>query len=109
VFNRDIYHRIFHNYFPTIAKIPHASDLPHKQLQISRAARCTKQWAWHLLLTISNKNRLSLLAKSRCMLLATAGTVGHPRAENAIMTMQRLYLLEQRVRDAALDFDWESI
>ena len=109
VFNRDIYHRIFHNHFPAVAKIPHSSDLPHKQSQISRAAQCTKQWAWHLLFTISNKSRLSLLSKSRCMLLATAGIVGHPRAENAIMTMQRLYLLEQRVRDAALDFDWESI
>ena len=109
VFNRDIYHRIFRDHFPAVAKIPHSSDLSHKQLQPSRVAKCTKRWAWRLPLIISNKSWLSLLSKSRCMLLATAGIVGHPRAENAIMTMQRLYLLEQCVRDAALGFDWECI
>jgi hypothetical protein len=109
VFNRDIYHKIFYSHFPSVANIPHSSDLPHKQLQISKAAKCTKQWAWRLSLTISNKRWLSLLEKSRCTLLAMAGIVGPHRFEKSIMTMQRLYLLEQRVRDTHLDFDWECI
>ena len=109
VFNRDIYHRVFHSHFQAIASIPHASDLPHKQLQPSRVAKCIKLWARHLPLTISNKNWLSLLSKNRCMLLAMAGMVGYRPVVSSIMAMQRLYLLEQRMRDAALDFNWECI
>ena len=109
VFNRDIYYRIFHSHFPAIAKIPHSSDLLHKQSRPPRVAKCTKRWAWHLLRTISNKNWLSLLSKNRSMLQAMAGIVGYYPVESSIMTMQRLYLLERRVRDAALDFDWEYI
>lgn len=109
VFSKDIYHRIFHNHFPTLAAIPHSSDLPRQQAQTSRMARCTKRWARHILLALSGKNRLSLLSKGRCMRIATAAIFGRHRAEKSIMTMQRLYLLEQRVRDAGLDFDWECI
>jgi hypothetical protein len=29
--------------------------------------------------------------------------------ENAVLTMQRTYLLERRLRETAVDFDWNRI
>jgi hypothetical protein len=105
LFNRDIYYRIFQRYFPTLAKTPHASD----HMRPLKVARCTKRWALQLLPIICNKNRLSLLSKGLCIPLTIAGIGGFRQAEHPILNFKRLYLLEQRLRDAGLDFDWECV
>ena len=109
VFNRDIYHRIFQTYFPKLAKIPHSSDLPTKKHQYARVARCTKQWARELFPLIYDRKWLSLLQKRVSILYSVAGIAGLRRAESTIFLLERLYLLEKRVKDAGLDFDWECI
>jgi len=109
VFNEDTYRRIFQRYFPELANIPHASDLPAKKRQYIGAARCTKQWAKQLLPVLCNKKWLSLLTKKLCIPLDMAFIAGLRRTESSIFVFERLYLLEKRIRDAGLDFDWECI
>ena len=109
VFSREIYDMIFAGHFASIAKIPHASDLAQGKSQTPKPARCTKRWARQLLPKIANKNWLSLLAKRRSSLLAVAGMVNSSRFESSILTLQRLYLLEERARSSAIDFDWERL
>jgi hypothetical protein len=107
VFNSDIYDQIFAKYFTSLSKIPHTSDLPkHRRL---RVANCTKKWARQLLPKMYDTNWLPLLSKKQCVPLLLAGIVGHPGAERHIHNVRRLYLLEKRLRDASLDFDWEHI
>ncbi len=109
VFSRDIYDAIFARHFASIAKIPHASDLAQGNSQTPKSARCTKRWARQLLPKIANKNWLSLLARRRSSLLALAGMVNSARFESSILTLQRLYLLEEQARSSAIDFDWKRL
>lgn len=109
VFDWNVYDRIFQRQFPELAKIPHVSSITPKKLRPSKVARCIKHWALQLLPVICNKNRLSLLSKKQCIPLTIAGLASFRRTEASIFTFKRLYLLEQRLRDASLDFDWEYI
>jgi hypothetical protein len=111
VFSRDIYREIFQNHFPALADIPHASELPPQRSKSSldRVARCTKRWARQLLPVLCQKNRLSHLSKTRCVPLTFAGIMGSRRAQNSILTFIRMYLLEQRLIDTGVAFDWELI
>lgn len=108
VFNRGIYHYIFQAYFPELAKIPHASDVQPKNFN-TRVARCTKQWARHMLPICGNGKYLSVLKKKWSIPLNLAGIAGLYRSEWAIFLFKRLYLFEKSARDAGLDFDWECI
>jgi hypothetical protein len=115
-FNKDTYRRIFRNHFPALAEIPHASEMNHARQKI-KLARCTRQWARHLFNPMRKKKWLDLLAKETCLPLVALGTSpltslsGRLSAivEDAMLTCQRLYLLERRVKEANLDFDWSRI
>ncbi len=109
VFKLDTYRGIFQRYFPKIAGIPRSSDLYPKKHKPSSVARCTKQWARELFPIIFHKEWLSLLQKRQGIFLNIAGIAGLKRAERSIFLLERLYLLEKRMRDFGLDFDWERI
>ena len=99
---------IFRDRYPELAKIPHADDLAsHKKT--FRVAQCTKLWARQMLPVIFNKNYLSLLQKGLCIPLDIAGFARSKRIERIIFLFKRLYLLEKRVKEAGLDFDWNCI
>jgi hypothetical protein len=108
VFSRYIYQRIFQTYYPELAKIPNSNDLVSDK-KAFRVAQCTKQWAGQMLATILNKNYLSLLNKGLCVPLGIACFAGFRQAERAIFLFKRLYLLEKKVKEAGLDFDWNCI
>jgi len=108
-FGVNVYSGIFQKFFPSLANIPHAADQVSRRTVSTKVARWTKRWARQLLPLLLRKGWLSLLAKKRCALLAGAGLVGDVRAESAIFTIERLYLLEERIRAANLAFDWEAI
>ena len=108
VFNWDIYRGIFKTYYPELAKIPHAYDLPSNK-KTFKAAQCSKQWAAQFLPVLFKKNFLSLLQRRSCIPMDIAGFAGLRRAEHTIFTFQRLYLLEQKVKEAGLDFDWDCM
>ena len=109
IFSREIYHKIFQNYFPELAKIPHASDLYVKKNNYFGGAQCTKSWAKEILPIIYNKNFLSLLQKRVCVLHSVAGIAGIRKAESSIIFFKRLYLLEKSLRESRLEFDWDNI
>jgi len=104
-------------HFTGMAEIPHASDLNvnHHRRPV-RVARCATRWARQLLAPLCKKNCLDLLAKEKCIPLVMLGASAAPLSrrvasivEDALLTFQRLYLLERRVRDAKLDFDWSRV
>ncbi|MFN6946564.1 MAG: hypothetical protein ACK4ND_16575 [Cytophagaceae bacterium] len=91
-----------------MAEIPHASDLTDGNIK-QRVARCTKKWARSFFSAACSKKWLSILDKRWSVPVDLAGIIGLHRTEWAIFLIQRLYLLEKKVRDAGLDFDWECI
>ncbi len=109
VFSPKVYERIFTQYFPTVSQIPRADTLPNARPQHTKVARCTKQWAQKLLPTLCSNKRLVLIKKSWCMSRVIAGLAGFQRHEGVIHNLHRLSLLEERTRDAGLNFDWEQI
>ena len=108
VFNWDTYRGIFQKHYPELGKIPHAYDVPSNE-KTFKAAKCTKQWAGQILPVLKNKNYLSLLQKRWCIPLDIGGFAGLQRAELAVFIFKRLYLLEKKVKEAGLDFDWDCI
>ncbi|MBI4687087.1 MAG: hypothetical protein HY756_04810 [Nitrospirae bacterium] len=109
VFTRDTYLRILQKQFPELAKIPHASDLSSKKKKPLNTAGCTKEWARQLIPIVCSKKWLSLLSKRLCIPLNAAGVAGLRCSEDAVFLFEKLYLLEKRIKDAGLDFDWEGI
>ena len=110
VFGPHIYDRIFQDHFPKLANIPHASDLEKKNLPRHIGARCTKRLARQLLRVMCHREWLTLLRRERAMPFSmAAATAGLRRGEHEVMTYWRLYLLEERLRDACVSFDWECI
>ncbi|RMF83623.1 MAG: hypothetical protein D6736_21130 [Nitrospinota bacterium] len=107
--SREVYTRIFHRYFSTIAHIPHSSDVSPSRRHPSPVARCIKTWSRQLLPVMCQKQSLSLLDKKRAIPLTVAGMAGSQRVEGSIRHFYRLYVLEKRLRDAGLDFAWEEI
>lgn len=106
--NRGVYDRIFRNYFPQVAAIPHSSDLPTNKRN-SIVSRHTREWARHILPQLCGRGRLSLVSRTWGIPVDLAGIMGLYRAEDAIILLERLYLLEKKVRDAGLQIDWEAI
>jgi hypothetical protein len=108
IFSRYIYQRIFQTHYPELAQIPYAKDLASNK-KTFRAAQCTKRWAREMLPVICNKNYLSLLQKKTCIPLNMSGFTHLQKAQTAIFLFKRLYLLEKKVKEAGLDFDWNCI
>ena len=51
----------------------------------------------------------ALIDRKFAAVVVVAGLAGNIRAENYIFTLRRLSMLEDRVREADLNFDWEAI
>ena len=109
LFSPEVYEQIFTKYFPVLSRIPRADTLPRKKSPHSNVANCTKQWARNLLPVMCSRKRLALLDRNWCAPRTLAGLAGFRRYEGTIRNFQRLYLLEETVRAAGLNFDWEHI
>jgi Asparagine synthase/Glutamine amidotransferase domain len=107
-FNQAVYKKIFERHFPALSKIPHAGEL-HKAGRSIPFSACAKTWARRLSVVMCDKNQLTLLARKHCLPRLLAGIAGVGRVEVSVLTFQRLYWLEQQMRDARLDLDWERI
>jgi hypothetical protein len=106
LFGWGSYERIFQKYFPSLAQIPHASELLPDHHKSAKSAR---RWACELFVKMWDKRQLSLLSKLRCLPVSGAGIIAAQRWEWAILTFERLYLLEQKMRQAGVAFDWEDL
>jgi hypothetical protein len=119
VFNRSVYRRIFAERFPSLAEIAHASDIKSTKATqpTKKIARCVRRWARDLVTPSWDLSRLDLLAKEVCVPLVMLAAVGvpllrrrlNPIVEDAMLTVRRLDLLEQRVRRANVQLDWSRI
>jgi len=125
VFNDDVFLTMFRKQFPPLADIVHSDDLQKQRgrwgepssgrldrwmaLRKKRSSQTSARWARELLPVVRKGDWLSLLSRRRATLLLTAGLIRHPVSESAIFFMRRLYLLEQRIRGAGLEFDWQRL
>jgi len=110
LFSQNPFKQIFHKHFIHLSQIPHSDDLLSKKAQPSFGnARITKRWARRLLPKLMSKKWLSLLAKKQPILHTIASIGDIHRTEYTILRLQRLYLLEKRLKDAGLNFDWNCI
>ncbi len=109
MFTFETYRNIFERYFPELANIPHAADV-HQGKKINRnVSACSKKWARQMLPVLCSNKCLSILLKRLCIPLDIAGMAGLRRSENAVREIYRLYLLEKRLKDAGLNFEWDNI
>jgi hypothetical protein len=108
VFSKDVYHKIFQSHFPQLAAIPHASDLPTNRRK-RVVSRHTQRWARQLFPIMCGRERLALASRTWGIPMDLAGIMGLYRAEDAVFLLERLYLLEKKVRNAGLCIDWEAI
>ena len=108
VLSREVYCRIFRNHFPQLAVIPLASDLPGNKRNC-RASRHTRRWALQMLPLMFSRSRLSLVSRTWGIPVDMAGIMGLYRVEGAIFLLERLCLLEKKVRDGGLQIDWGAI
>ena len=134
VFNDAVYAAIFQRHFPKLAHIPHSDWVRQARLKQrahgltrglqdwwkgpQRVARCTRRWAQELLPIMRQNDWLNLLAKETCIPLAVLGRSSFPQGvsrnlvpivEKMILSFQRFYLLEKRVRESGMHFDWWEI
>jgi len=108
VFSRTVYQRIFQKYFPEVSTIPHASDLPTNKRKHT-VSRHTRKWARQMFPLMFSRERLAFLPRAWGIPIDLAGIMGLYRVEDGVLLLERLYLLEKRVRDAGLHVDWDAI
>jgi hypothetical protein len=134
LFNDAVFAAIFRKHFPQLADITHSEYLRRERLQREGhglgynvrewwnahrlVARCTTRWARHLLPIMGRKGWLDLLRKDVCVPVTILGSTRFPQGinrhlvpvvEKLMLNFERLYLLEQRAREAGVDFNWEGL
>jgi hypothetical protein len=115
-FGRDVYRGIFGRWFPQLADIPHADDLPRVRSS-PKPANCMVKWARQIVGKPSRLTGLTPLAERICLplvLLTAAGVPAGrrrltPIVEDAMLTIRRMDLLERRMRDNHLTMNWDSL
>lgn len=109
VFIHDTYRMLYRNFLPELADIPRSSDIKPLKNKPQKMANCSKKWAKKIMPEICSSKWLSLLHKRLCIPLNIAGLAGLNKAEFAIHDFYRLYLFEKELKNAGINFDWDSI
>jgi hypothetical protein len=115
-FSPETYHRIFAQHYPQLADVPHASAVKTHQHQ-APLPECAVRWARGLLTPLCRPDWLSLLSKRTCLTLIALGAARLPSmnqrlapiVEDAVFTCRRIHLLERRVKNAGLRFEWGAL
>jgi len=108
-FSYDVYKKLLDKFFPQLSHIPHNSTLGAKNVRPSNPSRCTKQWARAVLSGLANPKCLTRLSRRKAIPRLIGAAMGRRDVEVVAMFLYRLFLLDQRLRKAGVDFDWDQI
>jgi hypothetical protein len=108
-FNWETYDLVFKRHFPELAEIPHndKSGVPLRT-KYTRS-RVTRQWAGGLMKKLARGNWLSIVSRKKAMPRLLGAYAGRADVERVPEFLQKLLLLEQRVRAAGIAFDWHNV
>lgn len=108
-FTWETYELLFQRYFPDIAAIPHAGRLPDRQPKFRPVSRCTPRWARQMLLRLPRRDFLPVLNRRKALPRLLAAAAGRAKHERTVFFLQRLYLLEQKLKSNGITLDWGKI
>jgi hypothetical protein len=107
-FNWALYERLLRTQFPQIADIPHNSKLPVTS-GIAKVSGRSRRWAVRLLSVLAQPGRLSMVSRRKAIPRLLGVVAGRRDVEVVAVFLWRLWLLEKRLREANLEFDWERV
>jgi hypothetical protein len=108
-FSYDSYKKLLDRFFPQLSHIPHNSTLGAKNVRPSNPSRCTTQWARAVLSGLANPKCLPPLSRRKAIPRLIGAAMGRRDVEVVAMFLYRLFLLDQRLRKAGIEFDWNQI
>jgi hypothetical protein len=109
VYSFATYDALFQTFFPEIADVPHNSKMGEKNAFVPKPSRCTKEWAAKVLKGLSTSQCLPLLSRRKSVPRLIGTLLGSRDLEVVALFLYRLFLLDQRLRRAGVEFDWKAI
>jgi len=109
IYGRDIYNYLFRAFFPEIADIPHSDDLKSKGDTKTRVSLLGKHRALRFMTALAAPKFMPILSRKWCMPICVATLAGYLRAERFVFEIERLRLLEDKLRSTAIRFSWDEL
>jgi hypothetical protein len=113
-FTWQTYELLFRTYYPQLAEIPHSTRTTEAADGAAATtktppSRHARPWARELLTTMLRPGRLSAVPRRKAVHRLAAAALGRGDHEHAVIFLERLWLLEQRLKAAGVEFDWRGI
>lgn len=108
-FTLQNYAAMLARYFPKLADVPHNDTLPNTIKPGDKPSRAIPRWARAALLAIAMRNGLKILNRRKTIPRLMDAMRGGGRGEVVALFAYRLHLLEQRLRQAEIAFDWDHL
>jgi hypothetical protein len=108
-FSYDTYRKLLDRYFPQMSHIPHNTKLGDMNIRPTNPSHCMKQWARTVLTALANPKCLPPLSRRKAIPRLIGAALGRRDVEVVALFLYRLFLLDQRLRKAGVDFDWGQI
>ncbi|HET6248877.1 MAG TPA: asparagine synthase-related protein [Tepidisphaeraceae bacterium] len=109
LYDYTMYKNLLADSFPEIAHIPHNCQMGAKNESSPRRSDCTTGWAAAALRAIMHKGNLSLLSRRKTLPRLLGSLAGRRDQEVLALFLYRLLLLENRLRQGGIMFDWNEI
>jgi Asparagine synthase len=105
----EIYEALFRLFFPEIAHVPHNSKMGAANELNPRPSHWTKHWASQVLKGISRSGCMPLVNRRKSIPRLIGALMGRRGLDVAALFLYRLYMLEERLRNSGVNFDWRAI
>lgn len=109
IYSFATYDGLFRRFFPQIADVPHNSKMGAKNDLNPKPSRCTREWAAKVLKGLSGSQCLPLLSRRKSVPRLIGALLGSRDLEVVALFLYRLFMLDERLRRAGVDFDWNGI
>ncbi len=105
------YELLFARHFPKLARIRHAARgagvILHRPTPTP--SRCTRRWAARLLASLARPEFLPILSRKKAVTRLAGAVIGRSDVADAVLFLQRLHLLESRLRHANTSVNWRLL
>jgi hypothetical protein len=105
----ETYELLFARHFPKLLEIPHAARGAFPPPPKPGPSGATRKWAAGLLANLWRSDFLPVLSRKKAMSRLTGALLGREDVAPAVLFLQRLHLLESRLRQAGVTLDWKAM
>jgi hypothetical protein len=117
-FDADTYDRLFSRFYPPLAGIPHDSDVvvppptttsDNSGGAASRPSRHVRRWGRELLRGVPRKYGTTAITPRKLLRRLPGALLARPRYADEVGYLHRIHAFEERLRQANLRLDWDSV